>query len=420
MNVEIDLSEMEGAVNPEFFPLLKNEDRYLVMRGGAGSGKSHFAAQKILLRILDDLDKPFKHVFLILRKTAPSARKSIWPLFRNYISAWGLDAICQENKTEMTFTFPDGSVIMCTGLDDPEKIKSIEGVTSIWMEEATEMGLQDFRQVDLRLRGLFPTYFQIMLTFNPISDMNWVFNEFFAETSSILDTTTHFSTYKSNLFLDEVYKRKLEELIDRDYWHYKVYTLGEWGSLDHVIFNNWKVVSEFPTDVKDVVCGLDFGYTHPCGMVMLGITDEGIYVKQLLHLKKQHMGAVITRMKRIIPQEYGLPNELSFNTPIYCDSALPGNIAQVREAGFNAIPVSKGRFTVKEGIDALKQHKLFITKDSEDLLREIRQYKYKEDKDGNVYDEPVKLGDDLMDAMRYAAYMRFRKQSHLGVLFIEM
>jgi len=418
MNIEIDLTELKEATNPDFLPLLKNRNRYLVLRGGAGSGKSHFCAQKILLRILMDLDKPFKHKFLVLRKTAPSARKSVWPLLRNYIYDWGLNHICHENRTEMSFTFEDGSEILCTGLDDPEKIKSIEGITGVWMEEATEMALSDFRQVDLRLRGLVPTYFQIMLSFNPISDLSWVYSEFFGKKSE--DAFTHFSTYKSNMFLDDIYKRKLEELIDKDFWHYKVYTLGEWGSLDHIVYNNWSEVDSFPEDVKEIICGMDFGYTHPAGLIMLGITDEGLYVKQLLYVKKQHMKKIITKMKKIIPQEYGKPNELNLNTPIYCDSAYPGDIAQLRETGFNAIPVTKGKNTVKEGIDVIKQHKLFITKDSIDLLREIRQYKYKEDKDGNVYEEPVKLRDDLMDAMRYAAYMRFRKRRLLEVLFIEM
>jgi len=419
MQVEIDLTEMEEAINPEFLPLLKDEERYLVMRGGAGSGKSHFAAQKILIRILQDLDSPFKHTFLILRKTAPSARKSVWPLFRNYISAWGLDAICHENKTEMTFTFDDGSMILCTGLDDPEKIKSIEGVTGVWLEEATELGLNDFRQVNLRLRGLFPTYFQIMLSFNPVSDLSWVYKEFF-EKENVKDTTKHFSTYKSNLFLDDHYKTQLEGLIDKDYWHYKVYTLGEWGSLDHIIYTKWSTVGEFPADVEDIVCGMDFGYTHPAGLIALGYTKEGIYVKELLHMKEKHMQRQITEIQKVIAQVYGLANELSLDTPIYCDSASPGNIAQMREAGFNAVPVAKGANTVREGIDAVKQHKMFITSDSENLLREIRQYKYKEDKDGNVYEEPVKLRDDLMDALRYAAYMRFRKNSRLNMLFVEM
>jgi phage terminase large subunit len=416
---------LQEAINPHFFPLLTDKNRYEILRGGAGSGKSHFIAQKFLLRILSDYNKGFKHRFLILRKTLPYAKKSVYPLFKELIYEWGLEDLCTINKTEGLITFSNGSEILISGLDDPEKVKSIYGITSIWMEEATELSVDDFRQLNLRMRGKVPTYYQIVLSFNPVSNLSWVYDEFYNpnKRNRLRDNATlHFSTYKHNLFLDDEYRGELERLEEIDYMWYKVYTLGEWGSLENLIYKKWEAVDDFPEDIQEVVCGLDFGYTHPSSMVMLGIGKEGLYVRELIHFKKRPINELIKRMTSIIPLSEDKPTRNSLNrlTPIYCDSSRPDSIVQIRQAGFNVIPASKGAHSVKEGIDTIKQHKLYITKDSTNIIKEIQQYKWKEDRNGNVFDEPVKLHDDAMDAMRYAAYMTLRKKKQLFVVTMDM
>jgi phage terminase large subunit len=292
------------------------------------------------------------------------------------------------------------------------------------MEEATELTLEDFRQLNLRMRGKVPTYYQMMLSFNPISNLSWVYKEFYdkAVKKDRLDNSKlHFSTFKDNRFLDDAYKTELQALEDIDYMWYKVYTLGEWGSLENLIYKKWEVVDNFPQDVKEVVCGLDFGYTHPTALVMLGIAKEGVYVKQLIHSKNLTISTLIDKIKLAIPEDapFGRAN-LNRETPIFCDSARPDAIKQIQQAGLNAKPATKGIHSVKDGIDTIKQHKLYITSDSDALIKEIRQYKWKEDRDGNVYDEPVKLYDDGMDAMRYAAFMTLRKKRPLIAIFSNM
>lgn len=203
--MNLDLTKL---INPHFYPLLFDKHRYLVMYGGAGSGKSHFAAQKLLLRIIKAGKEGYRHRFLALRKTGPAARKSIFTLFKRYVTEWGLSA--RVNKTDMAFEFSNGSEIYCGGLDDPEKIKSIEGITGIWLEEPNEFNQEDFEQADLRLRGITPDYKQIILSFNPISRMIWLFKRFFETADE--DSSLHHSTYLNNCFLDDEYKGKLENL----------------------------------------------------------------------------------------------------------------------------------------------------------------------------------------------------------------
>ena len=375
-----------------------------------------------------DWDKPFKHRFLVLRKTLPYAKRSVFPLFRHYIHEWGLSSFCDINRTDCVITFRNGSEILISGLDDPEKIKSIFGITSMWLEEATEMTLEDFRQLNLRMRGQVPTYYQIMMSFNPVSNLSWVYKEFYEKRAQVRsvegrrkNTTLHFSTYHDNKFLDEVYKQELQALEDIDYMWYKVYTLGEWGSLENLIFKKWSYVKGFPTDLQEVVVGLDFGFVHPSAVVLLGIGKEGTYVKELLHKKKLTVSGLAEQLKLLIPEgvEYR-KNVLCRETPIWCDNARPDAIEQLRQAGLNAMPVQKGNNSVKDGIDTVKQQKLFITEDSINIVKEIQQYKWKENRDGQVFEEPVKLHDDAMDAMRYAAYMTLRKRKNLMVCFAEM
>ena len=121
---------LKAVTNEKYFPLLENHDRYLLLYGGAGSGKSHFVAQKLLVRIIMSMKRGYKEKFLVLRKTQPAVRKSVFALLNHYIDKWELRSIADVNKTDMTLAFNGGSEILCGGLDDPEKLKSIEGVTS--------------------------------------------------------------------------------------------------------------------------------------------------------------------------------------------------------------------------------------------------------------------------------------------------
>jgi len=418
MNIDIN-----KVINPHYIPLLANSSRYLVLRGSASSGKSYFIAQKYVLRILADWSTQ-THRFLCLRKTAPFARRSLYKLFRDIISEWNLWDIVHVNSTFMTFTFANGSEIECTGLDDSEKLKSIHGVTGMWFEEATEFPLQDFRIASTRMRGHIDSYYQTCLSFNPVSKLKWVYKEFYDEGNPyrrVDDVTLHFSTYTDNLWNDEGIIKELEAYEHLDYNFYRVMTLGEWGSLDNLIFNHHKIVPAFPDDVEEIWCGLDFGYTHPMAIVKVGKTKEGLYVQQMIHRRQLNASGLIDKMNRMFPTNVEwAPNVLHRQTPIYCDSSRPEMISELRMKGFNTISASKGKNSVTDGIDLLKRNSIFITKDSVDLINEFNTYKWKEDRDGKVYDEPVKLFDDGIDALRYAVYMRMRKNSELNFLFMKM
>lgn len=236
--INIDLTELPNLTNDKFYPLYTNKDRYLVLMGGGGSGKSVFTAQKIIVRMLTEQ----KHRFLVLRKVAKTLRESVFMEIKNVINRWGLQKLFKIPKgtsSELHITCVNGNEILFAGLDDVEKLKSISGITSVWMEEASECTPEDFRQLDIRLRGRTLNYKQFMITFNPIDINHWLKKEFFDHRKQ--NAATLHSTYQDNKFLDKEAIAVLEAFKETDPYFYQVYALGEWGVLGKTIFNAQKV-----------------------------------------------------------------------------------------------------------------------------------------------------------------------------------
>jgi hypothetical protein len=214
-------------VNDAYIPLIANDSRYLVLFGGSGSGKSVFASQKVLMRLTSE----HKHRFLCIRKVANTLRSSVYQRFYDLISDWGLMPEFEINKTEMRFTHtPTGNEILMVGLDDVERLKSIEGVTGMWIEEATELTEGDFDQVDLRLRGETINYKQIILSFNPIDERHWLKVRFFDKAPD--NAVALRTTFIDNYFIDDEYRRVLEQKASVSPNLYRIYYKGEWGKED--------------------------------------------------------------------------------------------------------------------------------------------------------------------------------------------
>lgn len=235
MTVEIS----KKVFNPSFLPVLEeNAHRYLILYGGAGSGKSVFAVQRFLYRLLT---LPLCNI-LVVRAVAATNRDSTYALFRQVISKWGLSELFSCKDSDLRISCANGNSVIFKGLDDTEKLKSITfpkgELTDIWIEEASEILEEDFNQLDVRLRGK-GAHKQMVLTFNPVSVLHWLKPRFFDRKDPRAVVLK--STYKDNQFLDEDYKRTLEAYKDTDPYYYSVYCLGEWGVLGQTIFDAQKV-----------------------------------------------------------------------------------------------------------------------------------------------------------------------------------
>jgi phage terminase large subunit len=377
---------------------LADTSRFLLLYGGAGSGKSWFACGKIIYRMLSEDG----HTFLGVRKHAVNLKETMYNLIKATIEAWGLESLFEFRLSPLEIRCVNGNRMIFRGTDDVEKLKSIFGITGVWIEEASELSLAEFEQLNLRIRGNnLKHYVQYILSFNPVSEDNWLKLRFFDMHDA--DATIIKTTYLDNPFLDEQYKRNMEKLKETNPDYYRIYALGDWGSLGSIIYSNYQV-KEIPTKASDypiVYSGLDFGFNDPSAYVRIGIKDNELYVFDELYQTELTNPELIEIIK----------TKQSLDDWLICDSAEPDRIKEFKKAGFlKAKPAEKGQGSIKFGIDLIKSHKVYIHPRCENFIKEIRSYKYKEDKAGRVYDEPVDFNNHLMDAMRYAMEMKKQKK----------
>lgn len=373
-----------GDFNDVYLPYLDNSSRFLVFYGGAGSGKSVFIAQRYLYRCLKE---PYFRL-LFSRKVARTIRNSQFQLFKDLIDRSGLSQFFTIKEVTMEIVCGNGNMMIAVGMNDTEKIKSIQEPTDVWCEEATEFTKEDIMQMNLRLRTKKATFNQLVMSFNPITSEHWIYDSLFVK--SEFEATKVKSTYLNNRFIDDAYKAQLDGLKDVDENYYKVYALGEWGGqIAGAIYTHWQLCDHVP-QFADYIYGLDFGFNNPTALVKIGFVDNNMYCQQLIYKSGLTNSDLINELKRL-----GIGRE-----PIYGDAAEPQRIEEIYRAGFNIKPAQKEKDSVKKGIDKIKAMSLFILEDSTDMIKEIRNYKWAEDKNGKAMDEPVKFMDHLMDAMR--------------------
>jgi phage terminase large subunit len=395
----IDTRDFESLLNPVYIPKLYDQHRYLVLKGGADAGKSHFACQKILYRTMTEEG----HRFLIIRKVKDTIRDSVFKLFCDYIYAWDLEDEFKINQTSFKITFKgNGNTIIFKGCDKEEKLKSIEGITGIWIEEAAELYLKDFEEINRRLRGIYHTYMQIILSYNPVLKSNWTYKRFFQNVSKKDKTKIRIltTTYKDNIFAkdDQEYIDILEGYTGNNR---KVYTLGQYGHLENAVYTNWRMIDDidFPDDEPDY--GLDFGFIAPMALVkvVVDMEERKIY----LHEEYYKTRKTIKLFAEDI-EEKNLKEKR-----IIADSEAPDKIEElINDYGYSYVePANKNKGSVIAGIDFVNQFEILITKSSTNIKREIEGYERKKDKEGTVLEQPEKGIDHAMDAFRYVLYTIF-------------
>ena len=379
-----ETTELKVQVNKKIYEFLKSTNyKIYVIYGGAGSGKSYTVTQFLIARRL--LRYKNKRL-LVTRKYNPSLKQTAYSLMLEWLQKFKVKY--EEKKSEQLINLPNGSEILFRGMDDAEKIKSSE-FNYIWMEEATEFSMQDFLQLRLRLRRANAGQRnQMFLTFNPVS--SWVTDYFLKqeqEDVGILQTT-----YKDNIrFLDDDYVKALEDLANQDLSFYQIYALGQVAELKNKVYNNYVVVKDLPSSYDEIIYGVDFGYNNPSVILEIGIKDDDVYIIKELYKTHLTNSELIEEMKTFVHA----------NSDVYADAAEPDRIKEIEQAGFNIYPAKK---EVKNGIDFLKRKKIYIHENCTNTIEEIKNYKYKEDRQGNVLEEPVKFNDHAMDALRYAVY----------------
>ena len=377
--------------------------RLEVYCGGAGSGKSYGACQKVLLKALNRRRK-----VLVVRKVGATLRHSVFQLFLDLLTACGCPAAV--NRSDFQITLPNGSVLLFKGMDDPEKIKSITGITDIVIEEATELNEEDFWQLSLRLRPPEPEP-QIFLMFNPVSRANWVYRLFFApDTPGVPPEGTLIlrTTYRDNRFLPESYCRELEALKTRNPRYYRIYALGEFASAGRLVYPQVtrRLIPAEEVAGLPVFCGLDFGYVNDPSALVWGRYDRrggrvfitGEYVGSGLLNDK-----IADAIKRL-----GLAKER-----IIADSAEQKSIEEIRLLGVPRIrPSRKGPDSVLHGIQWIARQELIVDERCPCIIREFETYVWEKDPATGAYrNRPADSDNHCLDALRYGLEPEIRPRA---------
>lgn len=395
--------------NSVFRPVNEWRGRYRALKGSAGSGKSVNLAQDYIAKLSDSAYTGAN--LLVVRKVEETNRDStfaelqaaVYRMFGEHAERFwkiNLNPLSMESKIT-------GGKIIFRGMKDDgqrEKVKSITfkkgKLTWIWCEEATELRAEDVDILDDRLRGelgdLNPNlYYQLTLSFNPISATHWVKGRYFDRKDP--DVLAHHSTFRENRFIDPAYYRRMERRSVEDPDGYRVYGLGEWGELGGLILTN-TMVEDFDTSRERFdafVYAQDFGFNHANALLGVGVKDGEVYICSEIYVFEKDTGEIIA-----LADKAGVDKR----TMMWCDSAEPDRIKTWKKTGYRAYGVKKEQGSVKAQIDWLKGRKIHIHPSCINVQREVSQWKWKKDpKTGLYIDEPVEFMDDAMAALRYSA-----------------
>ncbi len=399
--VKLNFKKPSNVFNRNIFEILTNYDNFTeVHYGGGSSGKSHGVIQKVVLKALKDWKFPRR--ILWLRKVQSTIKDSLFEDVKDCLINFGIWDMCLWNKTDNKVELPNGAVFLFKGLDNPEKIKSIKGISDIVMEEASEFTLNDYTQLTLRLRERKHINKQIFLMFNPVSKLNWVYKYFFEHGKAMENVMIRQSSYRDNKFLDEMTRQNLELLANRNPAYYKIYALGEFATLDKLVFPKYekRLINKDELRHLPSYFGLDFGYVNdPSAFIhsKIDVKNKKLYIIE--EYVKQ--GMLNDEIANVIKQ-LGYTKEI-----ITADSAEQKSIAEISNHDIARIrPAMKGKDSIISGIQYLNQFDIVIDERCFKTIEELDNYTWKKDKNtGEYYNEPVDTYNHCIDALRYSVEM---------------
>lgn len=351
--------------------LYNNEARFIINEGGSRSSKTYSLCQLIMVYCLQNPQK----VVSIIRKTFPALRATAMRDFLEVLKEAGIYDKASHNMSEHIYTFPNGSIVEFFSVDDEQKIRGRKRHVA-WCNEANELFLDDFTQLNMR------TEQKLIFDYNPSDSTSWLYE--LPKDESVLIK----STYRDNPFLPDSIKRQIEDLKRTDEALYQIYALGEHAISKANIYSNWTFLPHRPARFTQFVYGLDFGYNHPTALMRIYWHEKDIFIEPVIYESYLTTSNLIDRMASL---------DVEKETEIIADYARPEIIAEMNNAGYNVLNANK---VVKKGIDNIKTFGVFAMADK-NLEKEYQNYKWKKVGD-TITDEPVKLFDDAMDAVRYA------------------
>jgi phage terminase large subunit len=378
---------MEITTNKIYTHLDNSDKRITIEQGGSRSGKTY---NILMWLIFAYSDRNNGKTITICRKTFPALRASSMRDFFDILKKYDLYKEANHNKSNSEYLL-NNNLFEFISLDQPQKVRGRKRDV-LYINEANELYFEDWQQLILR------TTDKAILDYNPSDEFHFIYDKIKPRD----DAEFYITTYKDNPFLDIETVNEIERLKDVDDNYWKIYGLGQIGSSQALIFRI-NECNSIPPEAKFLSYGMDFGFTNdPTTLVAIYQQGDNIYLKELLY-------------------QTGLTNrdideKLKFHSverkEIFADSAEPKSIEELYRMGWNVKPATKGQGSVNIGIDMMKRYQLHVTKDSVNMIKEFRNYKWQEDKNGNVLNTPVDMFNHTIDAIRYGLYDKLSRPNY--------
>ncbi|MFP3421708.1 PBSX family phage terminase large subunit [Bacillus sp. SIMBA_154] len=405
---------MEKEVNPHFENFLFDWDqKFQFLVGGYGSSKSYHIALKLILKLLDE-----KRTALVIREVYDTHRDSTFSLFEEIVNDLGLDHVIQCRTSPLMLKFHNGSRIIFKGLDKPAKLKSINNISIIWIEECSEVKYEGFKELLGRLRH--PTLqLHMILSTNPVGQDNWTYRHFFKDdqnnrfildderlykerTIVINDTYYHHSTAEDNLFLPKSYVKQLDELKEYDPDLYRIARKGHFG------INGIRVLPQFEVKPHEDVmlaianinrpllrAGMDFGFVDSYNAVVrLAVDHEKkyLYIYWEYYDRGKTDDVTVEDLKEFVETKELIKADNEQKT-----------IAYFRKMGYNMVAAHKFQGSRLQYTKKIKRFKKIICSDScKNTIYELQPLTYKTDKNGNIIEDEFKIDPHTFSAIWYA------------------
>lgn len=373
---------MEVKINTTitFENLIESKSRITQHIGGTRSGKTYAILQYLIVEAIKTAQ-----TITIVRKTIPSLKRTVMKDFKDILQSIGIWNEDRLNITDRIYALQD-STIQFISTDDAEKLRGIKS-DILFIDEASEIDEESYFQLSIRTTG------KIILAYNPtVSPYHWL--------RKMEDVERFVTTYKDNPYLPTEMVKAIEELEIKNPKYWKIYGKGEFAPNDKAIFQ-FTTCDEYDADF--VGFGIDFGFSNdPTALVAVYKSGDRIYLEELLYEKGLVTSDIADRLRKL---------EITKSEEIWADSAEPRLIEELYRMGFNIKPVTKGKDSIKFGINVMNNHKIFISNKSQNLINEMYAYQYATDKYGYVTDNPEGGLDHLIDAARYCCMMKLSQSA---------
>lgn len=360
--------------------------------GSAGSAKSYFITQKLIVRACSEKIK-----ILVCRRTGTTIRNTCFSLFKEILAKWQLSPYVKVRETDFNIKFPNGSEIIFLGLDEETKLLSLNNIGCIFIEEVFEVPKAIVEQLNLRLRGNTKNQ-QIIMAFNPISKNHWLYD--FCEVSPPQSFIYIHSTFRDNPFLNAEYVAELEELYKRNPAKARIFCDGEWGvDVEGLVITNWRAqefdAMKLASEGLEHRVGMDIGWVDKSAIIdtLYDRNNKIIYVFNEFYKSGCQLSELAEAIKDMNLKK----------TKIYVDSAEPRSIQYFKQEGIAAYPCAKGKDSVKAGLMFLQDNLIIVHPSCRNFITELENFSYIKSKlTGEYTEDTTHEWSHAIDACRYA------------------